>query len=141
MNRCAACRSRRIKCHSDCVFSPYFPSTDPERFASVHKIYTAGHVSRMLQQLPVHLRAEAADALYYEAKCRIRDPVYGCVGVISQLHQQICDAQKQLAKAQAEVAFFNAHNALGEAAATQLQLPIEDTPCILPQQNSIHQLP
>ncbi|KAK2985097.1 hypothetical protein RJ640_022975 [Escallonia rubra] len=118
MTRCAACRSRRIKCHSDCILSPYFPSNDPERFASVHKIYTAGHVARMLQQLPVHLRAEAADALYYEAQCRIRDPVYGSVGVISQLHQLICDAQRQLAKAQAEVACFNAQ---GEEATTQLQ--------------------
>uniref|UniRef100_A0A5B7BN31 LOB domain-containing protein n=1 Tax=Davidia involucrata TaxID=16924 RepID=A0A5B7BN31_DAVIN len=62
----------------------------------------------MLQQLPVHLRAEAANSLYLEAQCRIQDPVYGCVGIISQLHQQIHTAQSQLATTQAEIAFLNA---------------------------------
>lgn len=46
--------------------------------------------------------------MYYEAQCRIQDPVYGCVGIISQLHQQIYNAQSQLAKIQAEIAIFNA---------------------------------
>lgn len=61
-----------------------------------------------MQQVPVHLRSEAADAMYYEAQCRIEEPVYGCVGIISLLHQQICDAQRELAKAQAQIAFLNA---------------------------------
>lgn len=42
-----------------------------------------------------------------EAKCRIQDPVYGCVGIISHLHQQIRIAESQLAKTQAEIAVFN----------------------------------
>lgn len=49
-------------------------------------------------------RAEAADSLYYEAYCRIKDPVYGCVGTITILHQQIYNAQCQLARIQAEIA-------------------------------------
>jgi hypothetical protein len=45
--------------------------------------------------------------LYFEARCRIEDPVYGCVGIISQLHEQVQSAESELAKAQAEIAFLN----------------------------------
>ena len=39
----------------------------------------------------------------YEANARIRDPVYGCAGAISQLQKQVSELQAQLAKAQAEL--------------------------------------
>ncbi|EEF31671.1 LOB domain-containing protein 24 [Ricinus communis] len=105
--RCAACKYLRRRCPSDCIFSPYFPSSDPQRFACVHKIYGASNVGKLLQQLPAYLRASAADSLYYEAQCRIQDPVYGCVGVISLLHQQIHNAENQLAKTRAEIAVLS----------------------------------
>lgn len=41
--------------------------------------------------------------MVYEANARVRDPVYGCVGAISSLQQQIDVLQTQLAIAQAEV--------------------------------------
>ncbi|KAJ9184708.1 hypothetical protein P3X46_004410 [Hevea brasiliensis] len=102
--RCSACKYLRRKCPLDCIFSPYFPSNDPERFSCVHKIYGSSNVGKMLQQLPVHLRAAAADCLCYEARCRIQDPVYGCVGIISLLYQQIHSAENQLAETKAEIA-------------------------------------
>lgn len=42
-------------------------------------------------------------SMVYEANARVRDPVYGCVGAISSLQQQIDLLQTQLALAQAEV--------------------------------------
>ncbi|XP_062158816.1 LOB domain-containing protein 24-like [Alnus glutinosa] len=105
--RCAACKYLRRRCHSDCIFSLYFPPNDPQRFASVHKIYGASNVAKILQQLPLTLRAQAAETLYFEAKCRIEDPVYGCVGIISQLYQQLHNGESELAKTQAEIAFLN----------------------------------
>ncbi|KAK4384219.1 LOB domain-containing protein 12 [Sesamum angolense] len=95
---------------SDCIFSPYFPANNPRRFAYVHKIYGASNVGKILQDLPVSRRAEAADSLYYEAYCRIKDPVYGCVGLITILHQQIYDAQCQLARIQAEIAALSSQS-------------------------------
>ena len=62
-----------------------------------------------IQQLPSHLRSQAADTLYFEAQYRLQDPVYGCVGIISQLHQQINSAESQVAKIQAEIAFLNSN--------------------------------
>ncbi|XWS50591.1 hypothetical protein CRYUN_Cryun12cG0099900 [Craigia yunnanensis] len=58
----------------------------------------------IIQQLPTHLRPKAADSLYFEAQCRVEDPVYGCVGLIFLLQQQIHNAENQLAKTQAEIA-------------------------------------
>ncbi|GMY07080.1 LOB domain-containing protein 24-like [Fagus crenata] len=118
--RCAACKYLRRRCPSDCIFSPYFPPNDPQRFECVHKIYGASNVGKMLQKLPPHLRSQAADTLYFEAQCRNQDPVYGCVGIVSQLHQQITIAESQLAKTQAEIAFLNSN--AQEAQVQQLEV-------------------
>ncbi|XP_050222526.1 LOB domain-containing protein 24-like [Mercurialis annua] len=104
--RCAACKYLRRGCASDCIFSLYFPSNDPQRFTYVHKIYGASNVAKLLQQVPAYLRDSAADSMYHEAQCRIEDPVYGCVGVISQLYQQIYNAENELAKTRAEIAIY-----------------------------------
>ena len=48
-------------------------------------------------------RGDAVSSMVYEANARVHDPVYGCVGAISTLQQQIDALQAQLALAQAEV--------------------------------------
>ena len=58
------------------------------------------------QQLPEQLRAEAADCMSYEASSRVRDPVYGCVGTIYQLQQQIFDTQNEILKTNGEITFY-----------------------------------
>lgn len=57
----------------------------------------------MLQELPAHQRGDAVSSLVYEAHARVRDPVYGCVGAISHLQNQVSELQMQLAVAQAEI--------------------------------------
>ncbi|KVH94092.1 lateral organ boundaries domain-containing protein [Cynara cardunculus var. scolymus] len=57
----------------------------------------------MFPELPVHQRADAVSSLVYEANARMRDPVYGCVGAISYLQNQVSQLQMQLAVAQAEI--------------------------------------
>ncbi|KAH0469325.1 hypothetical protein IEQ34_002557 [Dendrobium chrysotoxum] len=100
---CASCKLLRRRCTKDCIFSPFFPSDDPQKFAIVHKVFGASNVSKMLQELPVHQRADAVSSLVYEANARMRDPVYGCVGAISYLQNQVSQLQMQLAVAQAEI--------------------------------------
>ncbi|KAH6766709.1 LOB domain-containing protein 4 [Perilla frutescens var. hirtella] len=100
---CAACKLLRRRCAEDCVFAPYFPADEPHKFASVHKVFGASNVNKMLQELPEHQRGDAVSSMVYEANARVRDPVYGCVGAISSLQQQIDALQTQLALAQAEV--------------------------------------
>ncbi|KAK7391121.1 hypothetical protein VNO78_19501 [Psophocarpus tetragonolobus] len=108
--RCAACKNQRRKCPSDCIFSPYFPSNDPQRYAAVHKIYGGSNIGKMLQQIPPYVRAQAAESLYYEAQSRIQDPIYGCYGIISQLLQQIHIAETELVKIQAQINIFKPQN-------------------------------
>ncbi|KAF5477375.1 hypothetical protein F2P56_004023 [Juglans regia] len=103
MSPCAACKLLRRRCAQDCVFAPYFPADEPHKFASVHKVFGASNVNKMLQELPEHQRSDAVSSMVYEANARVRDPVYGCVGAISSLQQQVDDLQTQLALAQAEV--------------------------------------
>ncbi|KAL2344661.1 hypothetical protein Fmac_005946 [Flemingia macrophylla] len=99
---CAACKLLRRRCAQDCIFAPYFPADEPHKFANVHKVFGASNVNKMLQDLPEHQRGDAVSSMVYEANARVRDPVYGCVGAISSLQQQIDQLQTQLAVAQAE---------------------------------------
>jgi len=56
-----------------------------------------------VQEIPGQHRGDAVSSLVYEANARVRDPVYGCVGAISSLQQQVEALQAQLALAQAEM--------------------------------------
>ncbi|CAK9278579.1 unnamed protein product, partial [Sphagnum jensenii] len=93
---CAACKLLRRRCAQECPFSPYFSSHEPQKFASVHKVFGASNVSKMLMDVPENQRADAVSSLVYEANARIRDPVYGCMGVIYALQQQIRLLQAEL---------------------------------------------
>lgn len=64
-----------------------------------------------MQELPVEQRGDAVSSMVYEANARVRDPVYGCVGAISSLQQQIDLLQTQLALAQAEVVHLRVRQA------------------------------
>ncbi|XP_002991941.2 LOB domain-containing protein 12 [Selaginella moellendorffii] len=103
MSPCAACKLLRRRCAKDCIFAPFFPPDEPQKFAYVHKVFGASNVNKMLQDLPVYQRADAVNSMVYEANSRIRDPVYGCVGAISALQQQVAQLQAQLAVSQAEI--------------------------------------
>ncbi|THU68047.1 hypothetical protein C4D60_Mb05t31120 [Musa balbisiana] len=100
---CASCKLLRRRCAKDCIFAPYFPPEDPHKFAIVHKVFGASNVNKMLQELPDFQRADAVSSLVYEANARKRDPVYGSVGIICYLQNQISQLQMQLAFAEAEL--------------------------------------
>ncbi|KAF4363066.1 hypothetical protein F8388_013430 [Cannabis sativa] len=100
---CAACKFLRRKCTLECVFAPYFPPDQPQKFACVHKVYGASNVAKILNELAVAHREEAVVSLAYEAQARIRDPVYGCVGFISVLHNRLKQVQTELHSARKEL--------------------------------------
>ncbi|XP_049410796.1 LOB domain-containing protein 12-like [Solanum stenotomum] len=114
---CASCKLLRRRCAKDCIFSPYFPCDDPHKFAIVHKVFGASNISKMLQEVPANERADAVSSLVYEANARMRDPVYGCVGAISYLQNQVTQLQMQLAMAQAEILCIQMQSEPPQAAA------------------------
>ncbi|XP_038988324.1 LOB domain-containing protein 15-like isoform X2 [Phoenix dactylifera] len=100
---CAACKHLRRRCAQECPFSPYFSPHEPQKFASVHKVFGASNVSKMLMEVPTAQRADAANSLVYEASVRLRDPVYGCMGAISALQQKVQALEAELQRARAEI--------------------------------------
>nr|CAB3497926.1 unnamed protein product [Digitaria exilis] len=102
--RCAACKNQRRRCSQDCVLAPYFPASDPQRYACVQRVFGASNVARMLQSLPIHERGKAADTMAVEAQRRVQDPVYGCAGIVGRLQGEIRAVQCELAMTQARIA-------------------------------------
>ncbi|XP_021734305.1 LOB domain-containing protein 6-like [Chenopodium quinoa] len=103
---CAACKFLRRKCQPECVFAPYFPPDQPQKFANVHKVFGASNVTKLLNELHSHQREDAVNSLAYEADMRLRDPVYGCVGVISLLQHQLRQLQVDLSCARTELSKY-----------------------------------
>ncbi|XP_057441734.1 LOB domain-containing protein 15-like isoform X2 [Lotus japonicus] len=99
---CAACKLLRRRCAQECPFSPYFSPHEPHKFASVHKVFGASNVSKMLM-VPESQRADAANSLVYEANERLRDPVYGSMGAISSLQQQVQSLIAELNAVRSEI--------------------------------------
>ncbi|KAJ0989035.1 hypothetical protein J5N97_007391 [Dioscorea zingiberensis] len=100
---CAACKFLRRKCMPGCIFAPYFPPEEPQKFANVHKIFGASNVTKLLNEVLPHQREDAVNSLAYEAEARMKDPVYGCVGAISVLQRQVQRLQKELDAANADL--------------------------------------
>ncbi|XP_042442859.1 LOB domain-containing protein 16-like isoform X2 [Zingiber officinale] len=114
---CGACKFLRRRCTQECVFAPYFDSEQsPAQFAAIHKVFGASNVSKLLAQLPVHLRCDAVVTVAYEAQARIRDPVYGCVAHIFALQKQVSMLQAQLMQVKAQLAYQASSSTLPPAA-------------------------
>ncbi|XP_073143704.1 protein LATERAL ORGAN BOUNDARIES-like [Henckelia pumila] len=108
---CAACKFLRRKClPAGCMFAPYFPPEEPQKFSNVHKIFGASNVTKLLNEVLPHQREDAVNSLAYEAEARVRDPVYGCVGAIAFLQKQVDRLQKELDAANAHLIRFSTCN-------------------------------
>ncbi|XP_058081358.1 LOB domain-containing protein 36 [Magnolia sinica] len=103
---CAACKFLRRKCTHECVFAPYFPPDQPQKFANVHKVFGASNVAKLLNELAANQREDAVNSLAYEAEARLRDPVYGCVGLISLLQNKLRQVQLDLYNAKKELSVY-----------------------------------
>ncbi|KAK7826169.1 lob domain-containing protein 36 [Quercus suber] len=109
---CAACKLQRRKCTQDCVFAPYFPADQPQKFANVHNVFGASNVAKILNELNPVQREDAVNSLAYEAEARLSDPVYGCVGIISILQYKLKQIQISLYNAKQELARFSSGQAI-----------------------------
>ncbi|XP_022719833.1 LOB domain-containing protein 6-like [Durio zibethinus] len=112
---CAGCKFLRRKCQPECVFAPYFPPDQPQKFANVHKVFGASNITKLLNELHPSQREDAVNSLAYEADMRLRDPVYGCVGVISLLQHQLRQLQMDLSCAKSELSKYQSLGITGHA--------------------------
>ncbi|KAK8620814.1 hypothetical protein V6N13_067275 [Hibiscus sabdariffa] len=138
---CAACKLLRRRCAEECPFSPYFSPHEPHKFASVHKVFGASNVSKMLMEVPESQRADAASSLVYEANVRLRDPVYGCMGAIAALQQQVHSLQAEINTVRTEIIRYkcretnitptSSHLALLSSGAVTIAAPTTPPPATL----------
>ncbi|KAL5720684.1 hypothetical protein ACHQM5_013328 [Ranunculus cassubicifolius] len=98
--------SLRRRCPLDCVLAPYFPASNPQRFA---------YMFIESLQLPIEDRPAAANCLWIEASHRVEDPVYGIVKIVDHLRQQVTEVECELAKTRGEIAFYRAQNAVQQS--------------------------
>ncbi|MCO5598011.1 hypothetical protein L7F22_052100 [Adiantum nelumboides] len=107
---CAACKYQRRKCAPDCPLAPYFPPDHPKQFLNVHRLFGVSNVLRILRQVSPSLKADAIKSIVYEADAWERDPVHGCLGLISLLRNQVEDLQLELARARSQIFFLEHSN-------------------------------
>ncbi|EPS63137.1 hypothetical protein M569_11650, partial [Genlisea aurea] len=107
---CAACKILRRRCEEKCILAPYFPPNDPFKFTTAHRVFGASNIIKFLKELPEEQRPDAVSSMVYEAKARLRDPVYGSAGAIFQLQRQVNELQEQLAKARAQLVNIQCQN-------------------------------
>ncbi|KAI5068225.1 hypothetical protein GOP47_0016570 [Adiantum capillus-veneris] len=107
---CAACKYQRRKCTPDCPLAPYFPPDQPKQFLNVHRLFGVSNVLRILRQVTPSLKADAIKSIVYEADAWERDPVHGCLGLISILQNQVDDLQLELVRARSQIFFLEQSN-------------------------------
>ncbi|MCO5557599.1 hypothetical protein L7F22_011165 [Adiantum nelumboides] len=73
-----------------------------------------------VQEVPEMQRADTANSLVYEANARLRDPVYGCMGLVSTLQQQAQALQAELNAMKGEVMCYRAAAATAATAAVTI---------------------
>ncbi|WZZ75868.1 hypothetical protein YC2023_087238 [Brassica napus] len=105
---CAACEFMTGPCTlgngNACVMAPYFPSTEPEKFDRVNKVFGVVNVYKILSRLEEPWQHQyAANALCYEAEARIHDPIHGYLGpqmvynnILNNLKREIDSAKNEL---------------------------------------------
>ncbi|CAN8268192.1 unnamed protein product [Cochlearia groenlandica] len=104
---CAACKFLRRKCKEDCIFAPYFPPNDTEKYKTIHKVYGPSHVATLLKTVEPNQRQEAVTGLVYEAERIVDDPVGGCSRVVQLLHRTYQDLETQIGIAKNEIAVLS----------------------------------
>lgn len=49
LSPCAACKMLRRRCDNLCMLAPYFPPTNPLKFATAHRVFGASNIIKLLQ--------------------------------------------------------------------------------------------
>ncbi|TMX03153.1 hypothetical protein EJD97_018060 [Solanum chilense] len=134
---CSACKLLRRRCTKDCILLPYFPPTEPHKFIVVHRIFGASNITKMLQQeIPMDNREDAVISMVYEATARLRDPVYGSVGIISSLQKHIFHLQSELNEASAEA--MSLRTQLSDASTSSLPSSLMQVSPFTPENHEFH---
>lgn len=113
---CGACKYQRRRCGGEglCIFAPYFPPMSIQMFACVHHVFGRSNVGNILKFMDPMTRASAVKTLVYQAEARVRDPLQGCVGLITELEETHRKLAEDLLKAHKELGQYMTHKDIHE---------------------------
>ncbi|XP_027346544.1 LOB domain-containing protein 25-like [Abrus precatorius] len=103
---CGACKSLRRKCVAECLFAPHFPVENRQQFECMHHVFGSGHVASILKRVPEEARENIIKTLVYQAEARVRDPVHGCIALITEFENKLHQLQTDLEKAKKELSSY-----------------------------------
>ncbi|CAL5081133.1 unnamed protein product [Urochloa decumbens] len=125
---CAACKYQRRKCNPDCPLAPYFPADQQRRFLNAHRLFGVSKIQKTLQRIDPERVPDAMRTLVFQSDARAADPVGGCVAIIENLQKQIARAELELAYVNHQIAIYRqaaaaADSLAGGPAADMMILP------------------
>jgi len=97
-----------------------------------------GDLFHLLQEVHESQRADTANSLVYEANLRLRDPVYGCMGAILTLQQQVQALEAELATVRAEIVRHRYRPAAAAASPVATVLPSSHASQLLAASRGLH---
>ncbi|CAL5088639.1 unnamed protein product [Urochloa decumbens] len=103
---CAACKYQRRKCNPDCPLAPYFPADQQRRFLNAHRLFGVSKIQKTLQRIDPERVPDAMRTLVFQSDARAADPVGGCVAIIENLQKQIARAELELAYVNHQIAIY-----------------------------------
>ncbi|CAL5074617.1 unnamed protein product [Urochloa decumbens] len=103
---CAACKYQRRKCNPDCPLAPYFPADQQRRFLNAHRLFGVSKIQKTLQRIDPERVPDAMRTLIFQSDARAADPVGGCVAIIESLQKQIARAELELAYVNHQIAIY-----------------------------------
>ncbi|KAK6924936.1 Lateral organ boundaries, LOB [Dillenia turbinata] len=119
---CAACKSQRRRCSSECLLAPYFPADQPKTFQNAQKLFGVSNIVKILKSVDESQKYVAMQTVIFQANMRERFPVYGCCAMISQLNYQICLLKEELHTVHTQLALYKHQISSAPNESPQLQL-------------------
>ncbi|KAG0461363.1 hypothetical protein HPP92_021328 [Vanilla planifolia] len=114
---CAACKKQRKRCDEKCKLAKLFTAEQGGDFEAVHRVFGIKNLLAMLDMVEGEERKRAArEAIVWEARQRLADPVNGSFGQMARLQEQllkVCEENGMLRRQIKQMHFFM-ENASGD---------------------------
>ncbi|EOA25067.1 hypothetical protein CARUB_v10018375mg [Capsella rubella] len=100
MEYSCTCKEVRHNCIEECVFAPYLPATNKDKYTKLSKVYDMRRLAQYVMDIEPSERQICVDSFCFEAEARLRDPVFGVTGYIHLLQLQLEEVKRliQIAK-------------------------------------------
>ncbi|KAJ7562539.1 hypothetical protein O6H91_03G073500 [Diphasiastrum complanatum] len=108
---CAACKFQRRRCCADCPLARYFPADQNQRFMNCKRVFGVSNMIRFLREAQPANQDDIMKSFIYEADAREKDSVYGCLGIVNRLKENVAKLTEELLLAREQLQFLQHQHA------------------------------